>query len=617
MQRIGARLTAIAALLALLVAVVPVSAGALPPLPVAPTAYGDGAGLPTPGPSFPGGAVEDFFGEEVAVAGKLAVVGSPSRDSGGFTSAGRATLFERSTSSGWISRGDLDAGPYGNYNEIGSGVAISGTTAVVGSNANRVYLFDTSTSPPTLATTLVGPDGGMFGNAVAADAQTIVVGALTVPVGGVSSGAAYVYTRTASGWSEPVKIVPPAPQTDQWFGTAVAVDGDDIIVGSYNYNAGAGAGDGRAYAYRRSGTAWNHVGTFSLATPAGDYLGYSVAVSDGTAVIGAPRHSQGAGPANVIGAAFVYRWNGSAWTSLGEVTSPWAAPNDSEEVGISVAVRGDTVLALAPAGRTAETPTFPVTGAFYQYRIESGGLTFVRAMSGAGAGVTDFSSSLAWDGVTALVGGAEMDGPLGVDYGRIWFFGLTEFRPRANSTLTVAAPGVLGNDQANGFITTAALITGPAHGSLVLNADGSFSYTPAIGYVGADSFQYMASNAGGMSFATVNLTVVAPSPKTPSAITIRTDKTSVYRYKTFILSGLLTKGAYLDPCVVWVRKPGLARWSYSSARLCYRGNADGTANWWYRYLPKVRGKFAFKVSFQGDASRASVYSPNIVYVTVR
>jgi hypothetical protein len=60
------------------------------------------------------------------------------------------------------------------------------------------------------------------------------------------------------------------------------------------------------------------------------------------------------------------------------------------------------------------------------------------------------------------------------------------------------------------------------------------------------------------------------------------------------------------------------RWSYSSARLCWQGNADGTANWWCRYLPKkIRGTYAFKASFQGDASRAAVYSPNIVYVTVK
>jgi hypothetical protein len=152
----------------------------------------------------------------------------------------------------------------------------------------------------------------------------------------------------------------------------------------------------------------------------------------------------------------------------------------------------------------------------------------------------------------------------------------------------------------------------------VLNADGSFTYTPTPGYVGADSFVYKATNSIGNSNATVNLTVVAPLAKTPSTITIKTDKTSLRMGKTFQLTGLFSKGAYRDPVVVWVKKPGSGRWSYSSARLCYRGNANGTADWWYRYLPKkIRGKYAFKASFQGDASRAAVYSPNIVYVTVR
>ena len=64
-----------------------------------------------------------------------------------------------------------------------------------------------------------------------------------------------------------------------------------------------------------------------------------------------------------------------------------------------------------------------------------------------------------------------------------------------NTTLTVAAPGVLTNaydpDSKN---LTASLVTNPSHGSVTLNADGSFAYTPAIGYFGSDSFTYRGSD---------------------------------------------------------------------------------------------------------------------------
>ena len=60
-----------------------------------------------------------------------------------------------------------------------------------------------------------------------------------------------------------------------------------------------------------------------------------------------------------------------------------------------------------------------------------------------------------------------------------------------NTTLTVPAPGVQANDiSADGMPFTAALVTSPAHGSVTLNANGSFTYTPKNGYIGVDTFTY-------------------------------------------------------------------------------------------------------------------------------
>src|SRR5207249_10650970 len=60
-----------------------------------------------------------------------------------------------------------------------------------------------------------------------------------------------------------------------------------------------------------------------------------------------------------------------------------------------------------------------------------------------------------------------------------------------DTTLTVNAPGVLANDtDVDGNTLTAIRVSGPSHGTLALNADGSFSYTPAANYNGPDSFTY-------------------------------------------------------------------------------------------------------------------------------
>src|SRR5262249_8668408 len=58
-----------------------------------------------------------------------------------------------------------------------------------------------------------------------------------------------------------------------------------------------------------------------------------------------------------------------------------------------------------------------------------------------------------------------------------------------DGVLTVAAPGVLGNDvDADGTTPSASLVSGPGHGVLSFNANGSFTYTPSANYHGSDSF---------------------------------------------------------------------------------------------------------------------------------
>ncbi|MDI6712342.1 MAG: cell wall-binding repeat-containing protein [Anaerosomatales bacterium] len=108
-------------------------------------------------------------------------------------------------------------------------------------------------------------------------------------------------------------------------------------------------------------------------------------------------------------------------------------------------------------------------------------------------------------------------------YGRVWLPGSTPptnrapvantdtYSTTAGQTLTVAAPGVLANDtDPDGDPLTAQLVTTAAHGTLSLNPNGSFSYTPAAGYTGTDSFSYRASDGALLSgTASVLITVNA------------------------------------------------------------------------------------------------------------
>ena len=88
-----------------------------------------------------------------------------------------------------------------------------------------------------------------------------------------------------------------------------------------------------------------------------------------------------------------------------------------------------------------------------------------------------------------------------------------------DTTLNVAAPGVLGNDtDPEGNLLTAVHVSGPASGGLTLNPNGSFTYTPNANFNGTDSFTYRASDgAANSNTATVSITV-NPMKDAPVAV---------------------------------------------------------------------------------------------------
>ena len=133
------------------------------------------------------------------------------------------------------------------------------------------------------------------------------------------------------------------------------------------------------------------------------------------------------------------------------------------------------------------------------------------------------------------------------------------FATAFNTALTITGPGVLANDTANGGgAMTAAMVAGPAHGTLALGADGGFIYTPTWPFVGADTFTYRAVNSSGVSnAATVTLSVAAPTTVqrpfnfrvdavSGSTVTLRWDTLTVGpQASAFVLEGGVAPGEVL------------------------------------------------------------------------
>jgi len=173
-----------------------------------------------------------------------------------------------------------------------------------------------------------------------------------------------------------------------------------------------------------------------------------------------------------------------------------------------------TGTAVAPAVRTGNTPLPDGSWTAFSPVASSGGAIagnsryaqYQAALTSSDPFATPALESVTF-GYTAIPANHP---PSAVDDG---------FTGTQGTVLTVAAPGVLGNDtDADSDTLTAVLATGPAHGSLSLAADGGFVYTPAAGFSGTDSFTYTASDGHASSAAATVTLTIAPVLHQPVAV---------------------------------------------------------------------------------------------------
>ena len=220
---------------------------------------------------------------------------------------------------------------------FGSSMALDGDTLIIGAPAANVgansdqgaaYVFVRSSGVWTEQAKLTAPGGAandQFGSSVAISADTVIVGApdkhggtcivVPFPVACAGAGAAYVFTRTAGGWSAQAELGNPQPSGA--FGRSVAIDGDTVLVGrSWVCWDGIAAPTfrGSVSVYVRSGGVWMPQG-FPLGSDSSLRIrfGTSVALDGDTAVVGAPSHRSTGAPGDV-GSAYVFQRSGGSWT---------------------------------------------------------------------------------------------------------------------------------------------------------------------------------------------------------------------------------------------------------------------------------------------------------------
>jgi hypothetical protein len=288
---------------------------------------------------------EDHFGTSVALSGNTAVVGAPYESSAATgangnqadnsaTYSGAAYVFVRHGTN-WHQQAYLKPSNTEASDSFGSAVAISGDTIVIGA--------------PNEASDAMGVNGDDTNNNLA------------------PSGAAYVFVRTATNWVQQAYLKASNTGLNDAFGSSVAISGETIVVGAPgegsnatgingNQNDDSAAGAGAAYVFVRNGTNWSQQAYVKASnTDAGDMFGFSVAISDGTVVVGAIWEASNAIGVNGnesdnstfgVGAAYVFERDVTTWSQRAYLKPSITARN--QVFGRSAAVSGDTVVVGAP-----------------------------------------------------------------------------------------------------------------------------------------------------------------------------------------------------------------------------------------------------------------------------
>ena len=184
----------------------------------------------------------DLFGETIAIQGAAMLVGAPGDDVG-TTDCGSVYAFEWDGSN-WVQRQRLtasDALPYDGFGsslDIDANVAAIGAPGDISSVPGAVYLFqhESIAGGTWILESKVTPadaqPGDYFGAAVDLDNAALAVGAPWAETAGRSSGAAYLYHRNGTDWIEQDKLIAADAAAGDWFGYALAFDGDLAAVGS-------------------------------------------------------------------------------------------------------------------------------------------------------------------------------------------------------------------------------------------------------------------------------------------------------------------------------------------------------------------------------------------------
>lgn len=337
----------------------------------------------------PDGGAGDLFGSRLDMSpGDIAVgaTGYPAYAATGavyvFRNIGGRWLFLQKLTASDGQPGDA----FGGVAMDGTRLAVSATIAWTGSvRGGAVYLFERTNERYVEVQKLSSSrplDQARFGRGLSFAGEWLLVGANRELVGGVRTGAVYVFKRESDGvWRERARLAPPDSDNSKYFGEEVVLSGATALVSAPWDSNQNGRFAGAAYVYERDTSGWRFVQ--KLVPRSGrenDYAADAIAMSGGHIILGAPGSLYATSP----GVAYTFRLQGGRWVEGPALAaSDWTQPN---AFGLSVSL-ADSLLAI---GAPSDTTRGLEAGAVYHFALVDTGWVETRKVFAGNAEPADY-----------------------------------------------------------------------------------------------------------------------------------------------------------------------------------------------------------------------------------
>ncbi|MCB0411810.1 MAG: FG-GAP repeat protein [Bdellovibrionales bacterium] len=247
----------------------------------------------------------------------------------------------------------------------------------------------------------------LFGAAVAVQGDWIAVGSYQYTMGSTfGAGSVSLFAKSGGSWNFVQEINSPSPKNFEQFGFALAFDGDRLVVGA-PANDTNGLGPGAVYSFRYVNGQWsaeaNIDGSKADGGGSSAVFGSALALDGDNLIVGAYKAK---GAANNSGAAYYYAFSGGQWQYKQKISHPGSG---GDEFARNVSLSGGRLVASA---QMQSSDRMARSGSVYYFKLEGGkfNLSF-RILARDRAERDYFGSSVAVDGSTVFVGSRLDDGP--------------------------------------------------------------------------------------------------------------------------------------------------------------------------------------------------------------